>query len=240
MCVRAGKNFFKPIENINPDKNTIENIRIMVNRTEAFIKEYGPIKEKGMTFIGGYTQTITSGDADFMTEDTLWEFKVSNDRPKSIHTLQLLVYYLLGIHSDKEKYSKMKNLAIYNPRLNKVFIINIDEISDETIKLVEDDVIVYRKNNSMQLKNNEKFFTITDLTKILGCSRYRIMQLYSMEGLPLQKYKNKYVIHSNELSEWMVYKEQEERKRKKQMLISSCIGIVILLIMIVGLLVVFF
>lgn len=240
VCVRAGKNFFKPIENINPDKNTIENIRIMVNRTEAFIKEYGPIKEKGMTFIGGYTQTITSGDADFMTEDTLWEFKVSNDRPKSIHTLQLLVYYLLGIHSDKEKYSKLKNLAIYNPRLNKVFIINIDEISDETIKLVEDDVIVYRKDNSMQLKNNEKFFTITDLTKILGCSRYRIMQLYSMEGLPLQKYKNKYVIHSNELSEWMVYKEQEERKRQKQMLISSCIGIVILLIMIVGLLVVFF
>lgn len=49
------------------------------------------------------------------------------------------------------------------------------------------------------------------------------MQLYSMEGLPLQKYKNKYVIHSNELSEWMVYKEQEERKRQKQMLISSCI-----------------
>lgn len=110
VCVRAGKIFFKPIENINPDKNTIENIRIMVNRTEAFIKEYGPIKEKGMTFIGGYTQTITSGDADFMTEDTLWEFKASNDRPKSIHTLQLLVYYLLGIHSDKEKYSKIKNL----------------------------------------------------------------------------------------------------------------------------------
>lgn len=240
VCFRAGINFFKPVENINPDKHTIENIRIMVNRTEAFIKEYGPIKEKGMTFIGGYTQTITSGDADFMTEDTLWEFKVSNDRPKSIHTLQLLVYYLLWIHSDKEKYSKIKNLAIYNPRLNKVFIINIDEISDETIKLVEDDVIVYRKDNSMQLKNNEKFFTITDLTKILGCSRYRIMQLYSMEGLPLQKYKNKYVIHSNALSEWMVYKEQEERKRQKQMLISSCIGIVILLIMIVGLLVVFF
>lgn len=232
VCVRAGKNFFKPIENINPDKNTIENIRIMVNRTEAFIKEYGPIKEKGMTFIGGYTQTITSGDADFMTEDTLWEFKVSNDRPKSIHTLQLLVYYLLGIHSDKEKYSKIKNLAIYNPRLNKVFIINIDEISDETIKLVEDDVIVYRKDNSMQLKNNEKFFTITDLTKILGCSRYRIMQLYSMEGLPLQKYKNKYVIHSNELSEWMAYKEQEEKERQRQMLIFNCVGTVIVLIMI--------
>ena len=66
------------------------------------------------------------------------------------------------------------------------------------------------------------------------------MQLYSMEGLPLQKYKNKYVIHSNELSEWMVYKEQEEKKRQRQMLISNCIGILIVLIMIMGLLGVFF
>lgn len=45
VCFRAGINFFKPVENINPDKHTIENIRIMVNRTEIFIKEYGPIKE---------------------------------------------------------------------------------------------------------------------------------------------------------------------------------------------------
>lgn len=212
----------------------------MVNRTEIFIKEYGPIKENGMTFSGGYTQTITSGDADFMTEDTLWDFKVSNDKPKSAHTLQLLVYYLLGTHSNKEKYSKIKNLGIFNPRLNKVFLIDIDKISEETIKLVENEVIGYKTDNSGGLKNDEEFFTITDLTKILGCSRYRIMQLYSMEGLPLQKYKNKYVIHSNELSERWVYKKQEERKRQKQMLIYSCIGIVILLIMIVGLLVVFF
>lgn len=232
VCVRAGKNFFKPIENINPDKNTIENIRIMVNRTEAFIKEYGPIKEKGMTFIGGYTQTITSGDADFMTEDTLWEFKVSNDRPKSIHTLQLLVYYLLGIHSDKEKYSKIKNLAIYNPRLNKVFIINIDKISEETIKLVENEVIGYKKDNSDGLKNDEEFFTITDLTKILKCSRYKVMQLYSNEGLPLKKCKNKYVLTRNELLEWKAYKEQEEKEKQKQMLIFNCVGTIIALIMI--------
>lgn len=234
VCFRADKSFFKPIENINPDKNTIENIRIMVNRTEVFIKEYGPIKEKGMTFIGGYTQTITSGDADFMTEDTLWEFKVSNDRPKSIHTLQLLVYYLLGIHSDKEKYSKIKNLAIYNPRLNKVFMININDISEETIERVEDEVMDYKKDILGELKN-EEFFTITDLTKILKCSRYRVMQLYSTEELPLQKYKNKYIIGRNELSKWMEYKEQEEKKRQKHMLIFNCIGTASILIMIIGL-----
>lgn len=240
VCFRAGEIFFKPIENINPDKKTIENIRIMVNRTEHFIKKYGPIKEAGMTFSGGYTQTITSGDADFMTEDTLWDFKVSKNKPNSRHTLQLLVYYLLGMQSDMEKYSRIKKLAIYNPRLNKVFMIEIDKISQETIKLVEDEVIVYKNDNLAETKKDDGFFTITDLTKILKCSRYRIVQLYSTEELPLQKYKNRYVISRNELSEWMAYKEQEKKERQKQMLISSCIGIVILLIMIVGLLVVFF
>lgn len=232
VCFRAGINFFKPVENINPDKHTIENIRIMVNRTEIFIKEYGPIKENGMTFSGGYTQTITSGDADFMTEDTLWDFKVSNDKPKSAHTLQLLVYYLLGTHSNKEKYSKIKNLGIFNPRLNKVFLIDIDKISEETIKLVENEVIGYETDNSDGLKNDEEFFTITDLTKILKCSRYKIMQLYSNEGLPLEKCKNKYVITRNELLEWMAYKEQEEKEKQKQMLIFNCVGTVIVLIMI--------
>ncbi len=199
VCFRVGKSFFKPVENINPDKKTIENIRIMVDRTKKFINEYGPVIEEGMTFIGGYTQIITSGDADFMTEDTLWDLKVSNNKPNSTHTLQLLVYYLLGIHSDREKYSKIKNLAIYNPRLNEIFMIEIDKISKETIKLVEDEVIVYDKDNSGKVIKDKEFFTITDLTKILKCSRYRVMQLYSMEDLPLKKYKNKYVISKNEL-----------------------------------------
>lgn len=233
VCFRAGEIFFKPIEDINPDKKTIENIRIMVNRTEDFIKKYGPIKETGMTFRGGYTKAITSGDADFMTEDTLWDFKVSKNKPNSRHTLQLLVYYLLGMHSDMEKYSKIKKLAIYNPRLNKVFMIEIDKISQEIIKLVEDEVIVYKNDNLAETKKDDGFFTITDLTKILKCSRYRIMQLYSTEELPLQKYKNKYVISRNELSEWMAYKEQEEKEEQRKLLIFTGVGIIIAVIMII-------
>ena len=242
VCFRAGKQFYKPVEEINPDKQTIENIRIMVERAESFFREYGPVVDVGMTFNGGYTQTISSGDADFMTEDTLWDFKVSKNKPSSTQTLQLLVYYLLGMHSDKEKYSKIKKIGIYNPRLNKVFIIEVNKISDETIKNVESKVIVYRTNNfskPYKIRNDEEFFTITDLTKILKCSRYRIMQLYSIEGLPLQKMKNKYVIDKVELTEWIQEKEDEEKERKKQEMIFNCVGTCILLIMIIGLVVFF-
>lgn len=232
VCYRAGVSFFKPVEDINPDEKTIENIRIMVNRVYMFIIKYGPVIEEGMTFAGGYTQTITSGDADFMTEDTLWDFKVSNDKPKSAHTLQLLVYYLLGINSNNYKYSKIKKLGIYNPRLNKVFIIEIDKISKEIIRNVENEVIGYNVQNLSELKDNKEVFTVTDLTKILKCSRYKVMQLYSTQDLPLYKYKNKYVIGKDELFEWI---EEKEEERRKQMIVVGCVSIVIFLIMIIGL-----
>ena len=49
----------------------------MVNRALDFFNKYGPVIKDGFKFIGGYTETITTGDGDFLTEDTLWDFKVS-------------------------------------------------------------------------------------------------------------------------------------------------------------------
>ena len=64
-----------------------------------------------MTFEGGYTQTITVGDADFMTEVLYGILKYQKIKPRSAQTLQLLVYYLMGMHSDKGKYSKIKKIG---------------------------------------------------------------------------------------------------------------------------------
>lgn len=99
VCFRAGIIGYKPVEEINPDKDTIENIVTMINRSLSFWKEYGPITKDGFTFEGGYTDTISTGDGDYLTKDTLWDFKVSKDEPKPKYTLQLLVYYIMGMHS---------------------------------------------------------------------------------------------------------------------------------------------
>lgn len=77
VCFRAGIIGYKPVEEINPDKDTIENIVTMINRSLSFWKEYGPITKDGFTFEGGYTDTISTGDGDYLTKDTLWDFKVS-------------------------------------------------------------------------------------------------------------------------------------------------------------------
>ena len=104
----------------------------------------GPIVLEGFTFENAYTHYIHSGDGDFLTETTLWDFKVSIHNPTKIHTLQILVYYLMGLRSENSTYfESIQNLGIYNPRLQKVYLINIDEIPQSIIEDVCENVIGY-------------------------------------------------------------------------------------------------
>lgn len=143
VCYRAGKEGYKPVSEINPDKKTIENICIMVKRSVKFWEEYGPIIRDGFTFEGGYTAIISAGDGDYLTKDTLWDFKVSKQELKSKYTLQILVYYLMGIHSKYDEFNSIEKLGIYNPRKNVVYLLNISDISLDIINKVSHDVIGY-------------------------------------------------------------------------------------------------
>ena len=138
-----------------PDSHTIENIRIMVKRSLDFFEQYGPITKNGFTFQanseelitdkqnGGYTLTVDSGDGDFLTKDTLWDFKVSKNKLKNEQTLQLLMYWIMGQHSQQNIYKNIDKLGIYNPRLNVVYLLEVDKIPQDIIKAVEDYVICY-------------------------------------------------------------------------------------------------
>lgn len=147
----------------NPDIATVQNIQTLVNRSISFFEKYGPIVKDGFTFepkksdenaykkmlktgkgtYGGYTATICTGDGDFLTSDTLWDFKVSKSKPTNRHTLQLLVYWIMGQHSGQSCYKKIKKLGIFNPRLNVVYLLDLKNVSDDIIKAVEKDVICY-------------------------------------------------------------------------------------------------
>ena len=144
VCFRAGVIGYKPVEETKPDSDTIENIVIMVKRSLAFWKEYGPITKDGFTFEGGYTDIVSSGDGDYLTEDTLWDFKVSKEEPKSKYTLQLLMYYIMGCHSIHPEFQKIEKLGIFNPRKNKVYIAEISSINPEVIEKVSQDIIGYK------------------------------------------------------------------------------------------------
>ncbi|WP_411955162.1 hypothetical protein ACKXGF_05205 [Alkalibacillus sp. S2W] len=143
VVYRSGPIGYKPVESINPDEETISNIKIMVNRGLNFFDLYGPIVKDGFTFEGGYTSEITTGDGDFLTDDTLWDFKVTKQAPEKKHTLQLLIYFLMGVNSIHLQFNEINNLGIFNPRLNKVYLLSINEIPDEVINEVRTDVIGY-------------------------------------------------------------------------------------------------
>lgn len=153
----------KGYEETNPDKDTVKNIQTLIQRSITFFKTYGAITKDGFTFepvkpnekayekmittgkgtYGGYTGTVCNGDGDFLTADTLWDFKVSKAKPTSKHTLQLLMYWIMGQHSGQECYKSISRLGIFNPRLNVVYLLDMPKVSADTIKAVEDEVICY-------------------------------------------------------------------------------------------------
>lgn len=143
VCFRASIMGYKPIQDINPDAETIANVRIMIQRSLKFFDIYGPKTLDSFTFEGGYTDIITSGDGDFITADTLWDFKVSKMPVKKEHTLQLLIYWRMGLHSIYPEFWDIKYLGIYNPRTNEVSRIAVTDITQDVIDEVESTVIGY-------------------------------------------------------------------------------------------------
>lgn len=143
VCYRVGMSGFKPIDKINPDDDTIDNIIIMVKRSLAFWNTYGPVVLDGFSFDGGYSPIVSAGDGDYLTKDTLWDFKVSKNEPKSRHTLQLLMYYIMGLHSTHKEFSSIEYLGLFNPRKNRVYRYPVKAIPSDIIKTVSHDVIGY-------------------------------------------------------------------------------------------------
>lgn len=146
VWVRAPKDALlaKTAKETNPDSDTIRNIQIMVKRSLEFWKTYGPIVDEGFDFGPyGYSSVVDTGDGDYLTKDTLWDFKVSKEKPKSKNTLQLLMYWIMGKHSEKDEFKFVTNIGLFNPRLNLVYTYDARDIPDATIAEIEEDVICY-------------------------------------------------------------------------------------------------
>lgn len=151
---RAGSQLktWKLIENINNE--TLENIRTMVVNSLNFFASEGKIIKHTLTFndvnsnlpmTGGYSKVVSFGDADFLTPNGLWDLKVSINKPSSKDTLQILMYWIMGLHSKQSCYQNISKIGFFNPRLNYAWYINTKDIDPKLIKFVEDEIICYGK-----------------------------------------------------------------------------------------------
>lgn len=126
-----------------PDDDTVSNIIVMVERCVHFLNEYGPVVLSGFTFEEGYTSFVSSGDGDYLTQDTIWDFKVLKNEPTSKHTLQIFMYYLMGLNSIHPEFVEVKNLGFYNPRLNTIYQLPVSDIQEDVLANVYSDVLMY-------------------------------------------------------------------------------------------------
>lgn len=241
VCCRGSVSSYKPIEAINPDTATIENIRIMVMRNTAFWNEFGPIVSYEPTFEGGYTDVVTSGDGDYLCKDTLWDLKVLRSTPTSKHSLQILMYYVMGLHSVHDQYKSITNLGFYNPRLNVAYLCPVSRIPLETIEQIEKDVICYKYSNSASKENaisnpqdvaKDKEYTVADICKMTGLKKSQIYNDIHTGVLPAHKKGNKYLITS---SDALCYAEDIKRRQKllSILLIIAVIPCFIIIVMLV-------
>lgn len=121
----------------------VKAIRILVGRCMTFWESYGPVVLNGFTFKGGYTKMVDSGDGDYLTADTLWDFKVTKKEPTPQYTLQLAMYYLMGYFSEHEEFKSVTKLGLFNPEKNKVYVMNVEDIPEESLTMIARDVIGY-------------------------------------------------------------------------------------------------
>ena len=113
----------QPIEEINPDEATIQNVRTMVERLLCFYDEYGA---KSPIF------------------DALWDVEVSKTWPTIEQILRLLVYWRMGLHSPRTwQFQNVNRLGIYNPRLNEVHQISVDDIPEDVIDEIDQNIRRY-------------------------------------------------------------------------------------------------
>ena len=135
-----------------------DNVRVMVDRTVKFIGSFGNApKFSGLTFEGGYTSTVNSGDCDYVIGDTLVDLKCSISKyMRSDWSLQLVMYYIMGLHSKKsEIFGNVKKLCIFNAVHNKSYTLDINKIDDKTMYIVSKFVLGYNmlSNNIRDWRN---------------------------------------------------------------------------------------
>lgn len=160
---------FVPIEQKCISEGLISNIRTMVTRSIKFLKKYGPVTMCGFTMDGGYNDIISKGDGDYLTENMLVDFKTSTESLNSKQTLQLAIYYVMGIHSIYQKFQDVEKLCVYNPLLNKAYILDIKDIENSIFVRICRDVVGYHFTKSDE---NWKKASGTDETILKQCEEH--------------------------------------------------------------------
>lgn len=140
---RAGASAYRPVSEINPDRQTIADIGNLILRTKAFFDASAEPVIAGFTFEGAYTDDAGASDGDYICGDTLWDLKVSKGEPTIKNTMQVLLYYLMGLRSGKDEFKAVTRIGLFNPWLQKSWSMSVLDIDESFLSMVEGDILGY-------------------------------------------------------------------------------------------------
>lgn len=126
-----------------PDKHTIENIRVMINRSTNYFKQQKSIINSGEMLSMRCRSGSIYGDYDYLTEDSLIDMKVLSKKITSAHTLQIVLYWLAGTTSKKKGFDNVKYLKFYNPRLNVEYSLDLDKLTLDILNPISYEVLMF-------------------------------------------------------------------------------------------------
>lgn len=146
VVYRSGPLGYKPAKSVVADPFTVEDIHIMLDRTLHYLGAQSSLVTFGFSFSGKDAKYIHIGDGDVLTQNAVIDFKVSVKAPTSDHTLQLLIYYLMGLHEYPEIFEGVTRIAIFNPRLNTSYTYDLSQIEQWIVDEISTNIIGYDKS----------------------------------------------------------------------------------------------
>lgn len=182
VAIRKSASFFTHIDSEAISKELIHNIYVMVNRSVSFFRRFGPVVKCGFTMKGGYNDIISCGDGDYITHDTLLDFKTSENVLTTKQTLQIAVYYVMGTHSIHKEFQNVRKLGVYNPLLNKAYFVDVASIPNSTFAEICRKVVGY---NFKKVDDNWQASSGTNESIFKDCIRQ-----YLINGFTPDKYED--------------------------------------------------
>ncbi|GCE63871.1 hypothetical protein [Candidatus Mycoplasma haematohominis] len=139
------------IESVNVGAKSMNDIRDLFERICDFSDLVGLVNdasELDFSKVRADCVFINVVDRHFVAGDTFWHIKAfrPGEGLNKVETLELLVFYLFGLRSDKNKelFKDIKKLGIFDARTNTTFVINVSDIPKSAIDEASQKVIGFK------------------------------------------------------------------------------------------------
>lgn len=134
---RQGVSYFNRLAYPAPYEYELKHIADLVNRAKKFFLSQGIIKTQ-ITFDGVNTRHHLKGAVSYLSDDTLWEMKVSkNLHPTSADKIALIVYLIMLRREGRDITNSITKIGLYQANINQSCVFDINTLDPDVYDDIE-------------------------------------------------------------------------------------------------------